>query len=110
MDLHHLLLAGLPAHSDLPPTTDIPERDSRGRPSFQHSAIVRFAPIAANRKSDVMDVCFSPRSGHRSPPEPRLLRAKSGSATSIEVSIRKTVTSLSRQSERAAPNQSGQPG
>jgi hypothetical protein len=27
MDFHHLLLAGLPAHSALPPKADIAERD-----------------------------------------------------------------------------------
>src|SRR5664280_2682262 len=31
MDLHHLLLAGLPAHSALPPTTDIQPNARRSR-------------------------------------------------------------------------------
>ena len=36
MDLHHLLLAGLPAHSDLPRTTDI----------IRLTRLVRFVPQA----------------------------------------------------------------
>src|ERR1035438_10054385 len=50
MDLHHLLLAGLPAHSVLPPTTDMRRlcrlvrfgRVEDGRGSLGHSATLRF--------------------------------------------------------------------
>ena len=48
--------------SDLPPTTDIPERGPQGRPSFQiqHSAIVRFAPEGVIAVKSVFLPCSRP--------------------------------------------------
>jgi hypothetical protein len=49
MDLHHLLLAGLPAHSGLPRSTDI------ARPA----RLVRFVPILL-QKSAATDWAIEP--------------------------------------------------
>ena len=53
MDLHHLLLAGLPAHSVLPPATDMPVNG-------------RFAPTAALRNLEIQLPLYTRKQTHLS--------------------------------------------
>ena len=63
---------------------------ARSAPSSRHARERQLSARSGQSQLDVMDVCFSSRFGHRSPPEPRQLCANfgSGDAHSMILSAR----------------------